>query len=106
MLLVDDVSAWLRRNDWMRLLGEYHEVGDEDWGAVTSRRVHYIDGVEAEFGFTTGVWAGTPLDEGTARVIKEGFTILYDPSGLLEGAVMHAATQGAAAAAAIEGSCS
>ena len=49
------------------------------------------DGVEIEVGLTAPSWADTdPLDSGTARVVREGFSIVFDPDGLLarlEGAV-------------------
>ena len=93
VLLVDDVSEWLRRDDWIARLGKYDDVHDEQWGVVASRRVLYLHGAEVEFGLTTRQWAKTPLDAGTARVIKEGFKILYDPSGVLEAAVTYASAR-------------
>jgi hypothetical protein len=93
VVLVKDVTEWLHRDDWMAVFGTVEDVRDEEWGAVTSRRVRYRDGTEVEFGFTTRQWATTPLDAGTARVINDGFKILFDPSGVLEQAVTFAAAR-------------
>lgn len=83
VVIVEDPSEWLRSRDWMGDFGEHVTVGDEDWGAVQSRRVRYADGVEAEFGFTCRTWADLPIDEGTRRVITDGFRVIYDPAGVL-----------------------
>ena len=37
-------------------------VGREDYGSLTSRRVHYQDAPEVEFGFTTAQWAHVPTE--------------------------------------------
>lgn len=87
VVIVDDVAQWLSSNDWIGLFGDYHHVRDEDWGALVSRRVHYKGGIEAEFGFTTTAWAARPLDDGTARVLEDGFEVLYDPLELLTDAL-------------------
>lgn len=83
VVIVQDPAEWLRSRDWMEDFGEHVMVDDEDWGAVQSRRVWYADGVEAEFGFTTRTWADPPIDDGTWRVVADGFRVLYDPSGVL-----------------------
>ena len=51
---------------------------------MTSIRVHYTSGIEAEFGIATGSWASIPLDPGTRRVISDGMQVLHDPDRLLE----------------------
>jgi hypothetical protein len=51
----------------------------EDWGRVTSLRVWYDNsGLEVEFGVTTPVWMEKPLDEGTRRVLSDGYKVLLD----------------------------
>ena len=64
--------------------GRSRPPSNEDWGLVQSRRVHYADGPEVEFGLTTTKWAALPLDPGTRQVVADGFEILYDPDGLLQ----------------------
>jgi predicted nucleotidyltransferase len=54
------------------------------WGVLLERRVQLSSGFEVEFGFVTPSWADVePVDAGTARVVKDGFRVLHDPSGLL-----------------------
>ena len=55
----------------------------EDYGAVKSRRIHYHDGLEVEFGVTGRGWAQTPLDPGTRSVLAAGARVLYDPEDIL-----------------------
>ncbi len=93
VVLVDDISPWLRSSDWVSYFGDPIEIRDEEWGAVKARRVHYAGGLEAEFGLATRAWADVPLDGGTARVINDGFKMLYDPSRLLARAKEEARTE-------------
>jgi hypothetical protein len=44
---------------------------------VTSLRVWYADGPEVEFGFATPGWMASPLDDGTRKVLEDGFRVLY-----------------------------
>lgn len=55
-----------------------------EWGPLTERRVCLSSGLEAEFGFASPSWASTdPVDTGTAAVVRDGCTALYDPGGLV-----------------------
>lgn len=83
MLLTSDVAPYLDETSWASRFGDVGTAVEEDWGAVTSLRVHYGDGVEVEFGFTTATWAGLPVDDGTRRVVADGMQVLWDPHGLL-----------------------
>ena len=75
--LVDDLS-------WCEAFGEVTVRSVEHWGAVTSVRVVYEDGLEVELGLAGVAWASTdPVDAGTARVVRDGFRILFDPTGAL-----------------------
>jgi hypothetical protein len=48
------------------------------------RRVQLASGLLVEYGFAPLTWADvSPVDEGTARVVADGFSVLYDPVGLL-----------------------
>ena len=83
VVVVEDLDPWFADADWTALFGAVESIADEDWGLVQSRRVHYLEGLEVEFGFTTAAWAAPPLDPGTARVVADGIRILYDPGGRL-----------------------
>ncbi len=49
----------------------------EDWGAVTSIRVWYQDGLEVEYGIAAPDWAAAPFDAGTRRVLADGMRIVF-----------------------------
>lgn len=87
VLLVDRVADWFGAVSWPDFCGPAERHVDEDWGLVRSRRVHYPDGLEVEYGVTTPEWAALPLDAGTERVIRDGLRVLYDPEDLLTPAV-------------------
>jgi hypothetical protein len=53
------------------------------WGVLTERRVRLVSGFEVEFGFVSPEWAAEPVDEGTAKVVGDGFQVLYDPKRVL-----------------------
>lgn len=84
MLLVAEIAPYFADTGWAARFGEIGSAQVEDWGIVTSLRVFYGDGTEAEFGFATAAWAAVPLDAGTRRVVSDGMQILWDPHGLLD----------------------
>jgi hypothetical protein len=84
ILIVTDPADFLQGDAWIDTFGVVERVMREDWGRVQSRRVYYQGGPEVEFGVTTTEWVGTsPVDAGTARVVRDGLRILADPDGLL-----------------------
>lgn len=50
----------------------------EEWGILTSLRIFYCNGLEVEYGIVTDEWVKAPLDEGTKRVITNGFAIMTE----------------------------
>jgi uncharacterized protein len=84
VILADDPVPLCRRSDWFTRFGPVVLQGQREFGDVTERRLRRDDGVEIEVGLTAPSWADTdPVDGGTARVVREGFTIVFDPDGLL-----------------------
>lgn len=83
VLLCTKPDAFLSDTSWIQLFGEVKTCHSEDWGLVTSLRVHYRDGLEVEFGMTTPVWAELPIDAGTTSVVAHGMRILWDREGAL-----------------------
>lgn len=76
----------LRDEDWTRLFGDVVTSSRDHYGVMTSIRVLYTNGIEAEFAIATESWASIPLDPGTRRVVSDGMQILHDPDRLLEDA--------------------
>jgi uncharacterized protein len=75
-----------RRGDWFTHFGSVTLVGQRRFGDVTERRLRRGDGVDIEIGLAPLSWADTdPVDAGTARVVREGFSIVFDPHGTLAG---------------------
>ena len=73
-----------RRGDWFTHFGSVTLVGQRQFGDVTERRLRRGDGVDIEIGLAPLSWAETdPVDAGTARVVREGFSIVFDPHGTL-----------------------
>lgn len=108
MLVVEDKERFLKAREWIELFGvKAQDEVVEDWGLVTSVRVWYepmrcpkastsfeirrdkSPGLlrEVEFGFAGLEWMRVPVDEKTARVVRNGIRILYDPEGRLSGMV-------------------
>jgi predicted nucleotidyltransferase len=83
VLLCEELHAFLADTSWIHRFGEVRTCHTEDWGMVTSLRVHYRESVEVEFGLTTLAWAAFPVDPGTRHVVSHGMRILWDREGLL-----------------------
>lgn len=81
ILLCTEPSDHLRDVGWVSQFGDVTSAILEDWGKVQSVRVHYrtvgpggarqAHGLEAEFGIAEPDWAAEPLDQGTARVLRD-----------------------------------
>ncbi len=77
----------LSEQNWLNDFGDFEHVRKEDYGLITSLRVHY-DFAEVEFGIGSPEWLeATAYDRQTRQVIKDGYKILYDPEKLLKHAV-------------------
>ncbi len=85
LILAEDPDGYTSDTDWTDIFGGVEGITTEHWGAVTSLRVRYVGGPEAEFGIASPPWASVdPVDPGTERVVKDGFRILFDPTKRLE----------------------
>ena len=83
MLLCTEPRGFLTETCWIHRFGEVRTCQTEDWGVVTSLRVHYRPRLEVEFGVTALVWAAVPIDPGTKNVVSQGMRILWDRESLL-----------------------
>ena len=70
---------------WGSVFGQGVElIRCEDFGLLQERRLRRADGLEVEVGVGGLEWAKTdPPDEGSARVVRDGMHILFDPLALL-----------------------
>lgn len=84
VLLTAEPSLFLEQQSWLTRFGDVLSCQLEDWGVLQSLRVHYITGLEIEFGVAPLDWAALPPDPGTREVVRGGMRILHDPQGLLQ----------------------
>jgi Nucleotidyltransferase domain len=86
VILSPEPDDLCRRGDWFTHFGSVTLVEQRHFGDVTERRLRRGDGVDIEIGLAPLSWAETnPVDTGTARVVREGFSIVFDPHGTLAG---------------------
>lgn len=81
VLLCANLQVFLSDVSWIERFGDIDTCQTEDWGMVTSLRVHYRHGLEVEFGMITPEWAACPVDPGTQSVVLRGMRILLDRKG-------------------------
>lgn len=88
VVLADDPERALRDGGLDAALGEVRRSAVERWGVITALRAWYADGLEAELCFGRPDWiTASPLDAGTARVLRDGAKVLVDRLGGLEAIV-------------------
>ena len=75
---------YLEEVSFVEQFGHPLRLEEEDWGALTSLRVWYEEGLEVEFGLTRPEWAALPPDPGTREVVADGALILFDREGKLD----------------------
>ena len=65
IVIVDDQVRYLETSVWLECFGRLRAISTENWGLLQSRRAHYVDGTEVEFGITVRSWARIdPVDPG------------------------------------------
>jgi hypothetical protein len=81
VLLTERPRNLAENTSWVRKFGHPEKLALENWGRVTSLRVWYRGGPEVEFGLTTVAWMTEP-DDGTRRVLADGYRVLLDRDGV------------------------
>jgi predicted nucleotidyltransferase len=81
VLLTTHPARYLDNLGWSSDLGAVQRVELEYYGAVTSIRAEYRDGLEAEFAIAASDWAATAVDPGTEAVAPGGIAVLLDRDG-------------------------
>jgi predicted nucleotidyltransferase len=84
VVVVESVAPYKSDDSWLSDFGTVERVTDEDYGLVQSRRCHYAKGPEIEWVLADRRWLRVPPDPKTARVVKGGIIVLYDPEGRVE----------------------
>lgn len=84
VILAGEATALVEDPGWPACFGTVTNSAIERWGALTSVRVRYDDGLEVELGTAQPSWAAVdPVEPGTREVLVGGARPLHDPRGLL-----------------------
>lgn len=78
VMITSDKSAMLADQGFVQILGEVEKKQTEYYGACTSVRVWYKNGLEVEFGVVESSWIKKPLDAGTKKVLGDGYQVIFD----------------------------
>lgn len=88
-LIVKDKSRfkktdWLEKINFNKLNESIYYYHDKIYGVTWSRHVILNSHLEIEFGFAEQPWANTvDIDEGTRKVVSDGYEIIFDPHQIL-----------------------
>ena len=84
VVLTTDPDVYLENKAWIVELGGLRVVKTRAWGPMTERRFMLPSGLEVDAGIAPPSWAATgPIDSGTRTVVRDGFSVLYDPGKVL-----------------------
>jgi predicted nucleotidyltransferase len=83
IILCKNPNNYLEETNWIEQFGAVKNTAIEDWGKLTSLRVWYAAGLEIEFGLAGQDWIEKPIDEGTRKVLQNGYETLLDRTGRL-----------------------
>lgn len=83
VLLTDEPGKYIEDVKWIGRFGPVEKYQAEDYGKLISIRVWYDNRLEVEYGIARPHWAALPLDAGTARVLQDGFVVLFERGNLL-----------------------
>lgn len=78
MIITSEKSMMIKNQDFIQKFGDVLSSQIEYYGACTSIRVWYEDKKEVEFGIVEPSWIEDPLDQGTHRVLSDGYKVLID----------------------------
>lgn len=78
IIMTSNKDEMIKNQNFTELFGEVESTQTEYYGACTSVRVWYKSGPEVEFGLVTPDWISQPLDNGTYRVLSNGYKIITD----------------------------
>lgn len=71
-------QSYLKDMSFITNFGKVNEYQVEYYGACTSVRVWYNEGIEVEFGLVDPSWLTKPLDIGTRNVLQAGYLVIVD----------------------------
>jgi hypothetical protein len=78
VLITTDKMDMVTNPSFIYEFAEVSKYQIEYYGACTSIRTLYKNGLEVEFGLVEPSWIASPLDTGTYKVLANGYKILVD----------------------------
>lgn len=84
-IVTTNKSEMLKTQAFIEQFGKISKTQTEYYGACTSVRVWYKDGKEIEFGIVEPSWIEKPLDEGTRKVLADGYKVIIDKYHIFNG---------------------
>lgn len=78
VIITSNKKEMLKNQNFIKLFGDVNKSQIEYYGPCTSIRVWYKDGKEVEFGIVNPTWIEKPLDNGTNKVLNDGFKVIID----------------------------
>ncbi|MOA47355.1 hypothetical protein D3C78_1699820 [compost metagenome] len=54
------------------------QASKKEWGALTSLRIEYANGIEAEFGIADEEWVQEPLEQMMIEAVLKGFKVIWE----------------------------
>ena len=78
VLITTDKPGMLKEQGFVPYFGEVLQTQIEYYGACTSIRAWYKNGLEIEFGIVEPSWIAKLLDAGTLRVLRDGYQVIVD----------------------------
>ena len=78
VIITSNKSEMVENLDFIREFGAFQKMQTEYYGACTSIRVWYESGLEVEFGIVEPSWISLPLDNGTHKVLSDGYKVVVD----------------------------
>ena len=78
VIITTNKAGMVAEQNFIQYFGEVHKKQTEYYGACTSIRVWYRNGLEVEFGIVEPSWIRKPLDDGTKKVLEDGYKVILD----------------------------
>lgn len=85
VIITRNKQRMVENQQFIGYFGRVSRQQTEYYGACTSVRAWYEDGMEVEFGLVEPSWMDQPLDEGTRQVLRDGYKVIADRGGLFCG---------------------
>lgn len=77
-IITTNKKEMIENPDFIKQFGAFSKTQTEYYGACTSIRVWYENGLEAEFGIVEPSWIRLSLDSGTRKVLNDGYKVIVD----------------------------